>query len=157
VHVVQFSGVMGRAVAAGLVGAALVDKDGTTISLVGELSDEEAMPIAALVLYRCKTDGIAARLFAGEVFVYSADERHFAVGVARRQLFVVAELPARTTAFIDLVHDLRDQVAGLLPAAKDVDIPPTWGGSGPGGSGGGPAELPLIELGITVPRSRGKA
>ncbi len=146
-----FSGVLAHAVADGLVAAALVDRDGNTIGLAGAITEEEAMPLAALVMYRLKGEDLAARLFEGEILSLTLDEREVAVGIARRQLFVVAVLGAAQPA---LVRDLRDAVEQLLPVREDV--PPPWS-RGNGGSGSGPAELPLIELGITVRRERGKA
>jgi hypothetical protein len=151
-RLMQFSGVLTHAVEAGLVAAALVDRDGNTVGLAGAITDEEAMPLAALVMYRLKSGDLASRLFAGEILSLTLDDRDVAVGIAGRQLIVVAVLGASTLA---LVCELRDDVERMLPK-KDVEGPPPWSGGG-GGSGSGPAELPLIELGITVRRERGKA
>ncbi len=84
------------------------------------------------------------------------DDRDVAVGIARRQLFVVAVLGPSPPATLPLVHELRDDVERMLPTRDDVGVPPPWTGGG-GGSGSGPAELPLIEFGVTVRRERGKA
>jgi hypothetical protein len=80
------------------------------------------------------------------------EDREVAVAIAKRQLFVVAQLAAVTPEALDRVHELRERVAGML--SGDSVLPPSSGG---GGSGSGPAELPLIELGITGPRGQGKA
>jgi len=52
--------------------------------------------------------------------------------------------------------ELRDEIEKMLTDLRDDGAP--WPGSGgSGGTGSGPAELPLVELGITVGRERGKA
>jgi hypothetical protein len=152
----QFSGLLTRAVEDGLVAAALVDRDGNTVGLAGAITEEEAMPLAALVLYRLKSDDLASRLFAGEIVSLTLDDRDVAVAVAKRQLFVVAVIGAATTATLALVRELRDDVGGML-TSDQVASPPPWTGSSGGGSGSGPAELQLIEFGISVRRERGKA
>jgi hypothetical protein len=152
---VLFASVLERAVNDGLVAAALVDRDGNAHGLAGAITEEEAMPLAALVMYRLKSDDLAPRLFSGEILSLTLDDRDVAVGIAKRQLFVVAVLEASTPAALALVTELRDDVARMLPT-NEVEAPlPRTGGSG--GSGSGPAELPLIELGISVRRERGKA
>ena len=152
----QFSGVLRRAVEDGLVAAALVDRDGNTIGLAGAITEEEAMPLAALVMFRLKSGDLASRLLEGEVLSLTLDDRDVAVGIARRQLFVVAVLGPSPPATLALVHELRDDVERMLPTRDALEIPPPWTGRG-GGSGSGPAELPLIEFGLTVHRERGKA
>ena len=150
-----------RAVDDGLVAAALVDRNGNLVARAGAIEEDEAMPLAALVMYRLKSDDLAPRLFAGQVLSLALDGRNVAVAVAKRQLFVVAVLAPATPTVINLVADhlvgqLRDRVAGMLQDLSADLGPPPWSG-GPGGSGSGPAELPLIEFGITVGRDRGKA
>ena len=150
----MFSGVLTRAIDDGLVAAALVDRDGNTVGLAGAISEEEAMPLAALVMYKLKSADLAPRLFAGEIISLALDDRDVAVGIARRQLFVVVVLVASTPTALSLVGELRDVIARML-ASHEIAAPPPWRSGGDGGSGSGPAELPLIELGITV--RRGKA
>jgi hypothetical protein len=122
----------------------------------GSISDEEAMPLAALVMYRLKSGDLASRLFAGEILSLTLDERDVAVGVAKKQLFVVAVLGVSTPATLDRVRELREDIERMLAdSTMDAAIPP-WN-TGSGGSGSGPAELPLVEFGITVGRELGKA
>lgn len=156
VTLVGFIESLKRAVDDGLTAAALVDRDGNTIACAGEITNETAMPLVALVMYRLKSEDLAPRLFAGEILQLELEERMVAVAVAKRQLFVVATFAVGTAA-TRIVRELRDDVARLLVRAVAEGAAPTWGGGGTGGSGSGPAELPLIELGITVPRTRGKA
>src|SRR5439155_15010101 len=129
-----FASVLQRAIEEGLVAAALVDRNGHAIGLAGAITEEEAMPLAALVMYRLKSDDLAARLFAGEIISLTLEDRDVAVGVAQRQLFVVAVLAVSTTAALDVVRDLRDRVGGMLhQTSSEHEIPPPWSG-GNGGS-----------------------
>src|SRR5689334_4185185 len=114
------------------------------------------MPLVAFVMYRLKSADLAARLFDGEILALSLDNRDVAVGVAKRQLFVVAVLGATTPATLERVRDLREEVERTLAHASGGDMAPL-GSSGTGGGGAGPAELPVVELGVSVRRERGKA
>jgi len=153
-----WAGLLERAVKDGLRGAALVDREGRTIARAGAIDVDEAMPFVALVLYRRKTDDLGARLFAGEVLTYELDDKDLLVAIAKRQLFVVAAT-ASGAASPEAVVDLRDQVAYRLGAAGSwAELPLPVRGGGRGGDGGaGPAELPVVEWGVTVGRERGKA
>jgi hypothetical protein len=112
------------------------------------------MPLAALVMYRMKSEDLAQRLFDGEVLSLALEERHVVLGVAKRQLFVVAVVADATPQAIHVARQLRETVAKLLQHTSDPMMPPPSTG---GDSGSGPAELPLVEYGITVGRERGKA
>jgi hypothetical protein len=150
---VHLTALLSRGIEDGLVAAALVDRNGATVGLAGAIAADEAMPLAALVMYRLKSDDLAPRLFAGEIVSLALDDRDVAVGVAKRQLFVVAVVRDSSADQLELVRELRDRVARMLADIADV---PSWRGD-VGGSGSGPAELPLIEYGVTVRRERGKA
>lgn len=145
-----------RAVDGELAAVALVDREGNAVSIAGAIEDAEAMPLAALVLYRLHSDDLTARLFTGEVLALTLDDRTVAVAIAKRQLFVVAVLREATAALIARVDALRDQVANMLVEHEPHDPPPPHADGGRGG-GGGAAELQLVELGITMPRVRPKA
>jgi hypothetical protein len=152
----QLRNLVRGAVEDGVAGAALVDRHDRVIAVAGAIAEDEAMPLVALVLYRARGDELASRLFLGEILTPAIEGRDdvVAVAVAKRQLFVVATLDARSPALLERVAELRDDVARILGDHSD-DAPPRVGGGGRSGSG--PAELPVIELGITVPRTRGKA
>jgi hypothetical protein len=140
-----FATVLQRALGAGLAGAALVDRDGNTVATAGEIAEEEAMPLVALVMYRLNSDDLAERMFAGEIVSLDLDGREVAVGVAKRQLFVVAVLAAATPIARARLPELRARVEGLLQDPGEDTLPARWPGAGTSGSG--PAELPL---GITA-------
>ena len=149
----RFTTVLSRAVDDGLIAAALVDHNGTTVGLAGAFGVEEAMPLAELVLHRLDTDHLASRLLAGEIVSLVLDDRHISVGIAKRRLFVVAVLADSTPAQLELVRELRYAVGRLLAETAVESAPPVRDSGG--GSGSGPAELPLIEYGVTVRRERG--
>ena len=151
-----FAGVLHWATEDALISAALVDRNGKTIDLAGAISADEAMPLATLVMHRLKSEDLAARLFAGEILSLALDGREVAVAIAQRQLFVVAVFDAATREVLERVRELRDRVAAMLQSDTPEVAPPTWGG-GSGGSGSGPADLALVEYGVTVPKRRGQA
>jgi|HubBroStandDraft_6_1064221.scaffolds.fasta_scaffold231251_2 hypothetical protein len=139
-----------RAVDEGLAAAAVVDREGNVVALAGAIADDEAKPLTALVMHRLAGADLATRLLGGEIVELALDERDVAVGIAKRQLYVVAVLGASTEAR-ELVRELHDDVEGML----DDLTGPAWSpipGNG-GGSGSGPAAL----LGIPVGRERAKA
>jgi hypothetical protein len=134
----------------GLVGVALVDREGNVVGRAGEIDEDEAMPMTTLVMMRCSaaTGDLSERLFAGEIIVAELDRGEVAVGVAGRQLFIVAVLGAGD---VQIVDELRTRVEAML--AQDAPrFVPTPGSGGSGGSG--PDNLALVELGITVPRAK---
>lgn len=136
----------------GLTGAALLDKRGNIVAIAGGIEPAEAMPLAALVMYRLKSDDLAERLFCGEIISLPL-ERNVSVGVAKRQLFVVATVGAFTPATLEAVSALRSKVESILADATE-HAPQLWTHGNDGGSGSGPSEMQLVELGITVPRAK---
>jgi hypothetical protein len=145
-----FAPVLDNALRDGLVGVALVDREGRVMGRAGEIDDDEAMPMTTLVMMRVSkaTGDLSERLFAGEIVVAELDRGDVAVGVAGRQLFVVAVLGSGD---VQIVDDLRRHVERIL-AHDEARVVPTPGSGGSGGSG--PDSLALVELGITVPRAK---
>ena len=92
------------------------------------------------------------RMLAGEMMTSSLDDREVSIGIAARCVFVVAVL-GRDPAAARVVDQLRCDVEQMVREARaeftDSRPRPT-GGSG--GSSSGPAELPVIEIGVTVRR-----
>jgi hypothetical protein len=146
-----FAGMLDNALREGLVAVALVDRDGNVVGRAGEIDEDEAMPMTTLVMMRASsaTGDLSDRLFAGEIVVAELDKGDVAVGVAGKQLFVVAVLGR---ADVEVVRALRDTVANKLAHDVDARFMPTPGSGGSGGSG--PDDLALIEFGITVPRAK---
>ena len=150
---------LGRAIAGGIVGVALLDRDGTIVGLAGDIPDDEARLLAEFVMMRANEAApelaiggrhrrLAARLFAGEILVERVAGRDVAVGIAGKQLFVVAVLGGASR---ELVESLCDELDAMLVRddGEQAFVPP-HGGSG----GSGPDNLALIEFGITVPRAK---
>jgi hypothetical protein len=150
----SLSALLSDAAADCLVGAALVDPNERVIAIGGTIDEDEAVPFAKFALHRARSEDLKARLFAGEIVTTELDDRYVAVAVARRQLFVVAIVPVATPAVLDRVRKLRDRVAAMLDGQDGVAVPSARGS---GGSNSGPAELSLVEYGITITRERGKA
>lgn len=146
-----FRAVLANVIDDRVVGVALVDREGRTVGREGEIA-EDAMPLVALVLYRLKTPDLSTRLFAGEVLTFDLDGSAVAVAVAKKQLFVVAMLKEATLSSVACVDQLRDSVSRMLYQDTPETTPELWGGGG--GSGSGPAQLPVIEWGVTVPRGK---
>jgi hypothetical protein len=142
--------VLSRWLGGGIEGAALVDRSGETVACVGTISEDEAMPLAALVLYRGDQLALTERLFAGEVMTVEAEQRDLAIAVARRQLFVVVSLAPTASPVLGRIGSLRDDVASYLgDATPDVRMPP-WG------LGGAPAPA-QASLSLFGHRERAKA
>jgi len=152
----QMSARLKAAIEQGLVAAALIEGDGTAVAFAGAITADEVRPLAAFVIYRSARDDVGARLLAGEIISLALDSRDVALGIAARKLIVVAVLATSSAAQLALVESLRDDIARLLSdRSREGSAPPPPNAAG--GSGSGPADLQLVEFGITVPRNRGKA
>jgi hypothetical protein len=139
----------------GLVAAALVDRHGNTVDFAGAISEEEAMPLAALVMFRLKSSNLSQRLFMGEILTVDLDERTVSLGIAKRQLFVVAVMTKATAAALELVDELNERIISQLTSMElETGAAPFPTRGGGGVSDSGPTEMELIEYGITVPRAK---
>ena len=132
-----------NAVSASVVGAAILDGEGKPLAIAGALDADEARAVAA----HATRDGAAPqRLLAGEQRTILLGDRKAVVGIAARSVFyvVVCDVAADHGA----VERLRSELERLIQNARAARGMIASGGSG--GSSSGPAELPVIELGITV-------
>jgi hypothetical protein len=143
-----------RAVESGLDAAAILDVEGTPFAVAGALDDDEARAIAAVVTRRLRSPDLLGRMLAGEMMTSSLDDREVSIGIASRCVFVVVVLGRNPAVSRLAVDELRSDVERMISEAR-ADVsgsrppPPT----GSGGSSSGPAELPIIELGVTVRRN----
>lgn len=141
-----------RAVDRGLAAAAVLDVDGKRFAVAGALDDDEAWAVAALVTGRLRSPDLLGRMLDGRMVTSSLDDREVSIGIAGRCVFVVAVL----VPDLDLsraVDGLRVEVEQMISSARasfSGSRPP--GAPSSGGSSSGPAELQLIEFGVTVPR-----
>jgi hypothetical protein len=140
-----FTDALQQAIRGGVIGAAIVDRGGQLIDWVGASEDDEESSVANLVAL-LEDDNVLESLLRGALGVLAlGDTLSTVVAIAKRELYVVAMVADSADTTIDTVRELRDRVALVLPD------PPR----GSGASGAGPAELQVVELGITVPRRVG--
>lgn len=143
VKVLSLTAVVEEAIEDGLVGAALLDHHGRPIALAGTFGALEVRLIAGVVMRRFESEDRRARLDAGELLELELDGRTFAVGIAAKRAFVVAEAAAKRGAAERLhqqaAYVIREMLASGAPLLGDD-----------GGSSSGPAGLPVIEWGVTV-------
>jgi hypothetical protein len=143
-----------RAIASGVAAAAILDHRGKVVALAGELDPHEARAIVAHATHQL--DRAHARLLDGELLATSIAGRDARIGIAGGSVFFVIVLPSDPAAMsLVALDELRADIEQIIHDAKtsfDDALPPP--SSAPGGSSSGPAELPLVELGVTVPRRR---
>src|SRR3954469_11917801 len=149
VKVADFSVAVQRAVDDGLDAAAILDEEGKPFAVAGGLDDDEVCAIAAVVTRRLRIPDLLNRVLKGEMVTSSLDDREVSIGIAARCVFIVVVLCGDPERSRRLVDDLRRDVEQIIRVERSrsfVPRPPS------GGSSSGPAELPVIELGVTVRR-----
>lgn len=129
------------AIARGVAGAALVEFDGTEIAIAG-MKHDELRPFVRSAVSRLRPD-------VGGIVSFALDDNVVACGTAD-SLCVVAVLKAPSRIQFALVDEVRDEIARVLAKRAQVGAPPPTPKDGSGGSGSEPADLELIEYGITV-------
>jgi hypothetical protein len=153
VGIPDFSIPVQRAVDRGLAAAAVLDVDGKPFAVAGALDDDEARAVVAfLATGRLRSPDLLDRMLEGEMVTSSLDDREVSIGIAGRCVFVVVVL-APDLDLSRAVDGLRvevEQMISSLRASFSGSRPP--GAPSSGGSSSGPAELQLIEFGVTVPR-----
>ncbi len=149
----EFSEAVKRAVDTGLAAAAILDEEGKPFAVAGALDHDEARAVAALVTRRLRTPDLLGQMLSGALITSRLDDREVCIGIAARCVFVVVILGSDAEASDDAVDELFTEVDWIVRRMRNP--PRAWHPKTPGGSGGsgpGPAELPVIELGVTVPR-----
>jgi hypothetical protein len=140
------------AVEAGLEAVAVLDAKGKPVAVAGALDDDEARALAAAVTHRLRGPDLLGRMLDGEMVDHALGARAVSVGIAARTVFVVVVRGRDRAAADTAIDDLRREVERLVQRTRaDMAAAPPRS-PGAGGSSSGPAELPLIELGVTVPR-----
>ena len=149
-------------VAEGLDAAAVYDVEGKPIAVSGELDEVEVQAIEMVLAGRMREDGRLVRMLDGQLLRSPLGEREIMIGIAANCVFVVAvrnplvemsrDPLGRAIAF-DVFQSFVARVINDARARVTRSRPPL-GGSG--GSSSGPAELPVVEWGVTVPR-RGRS
>jgi hypothetical protein len=154
-----------HAVSAGLEAAAILDAKGKPMAVAGALDNDEARALAAHATRQVRSPDLLERLLRGETVTASLGEREARIGIAANSVFFVVVL-ARNPAAMSLVDAntgdaaigdpiawLRSDIEAIIRDAKaDLSKPLRPPPTNSGGSSSGPAELPVVELGVTVPR-----
>jgi hypothetical protein len=134
--------------------AAILDSKGKPVAVAGALDDHEARAIAAHAIRLGRTADLLDRMAGGELLMASLGEREARVGIAAGCVFFVVILP-RDPAAMSLVamDEFRSDIEGIVRQARfggpKSQLPPP---TNSGGSSSGPAELPVVEVGVTVRR-----
>jgi hypothetical protein len=135
-----------------LAAAAIFEVDGRPVVVDGVLHEGELPAIGVMIAQLMRELDPLARMLDGGMVLWPLDERVFLIGIAARCVFVVAVLHEDSRSQRTLANKLRDDIELEITRARaDFSAAPS-GSPGSGGSSSGPAELPVIEIGITVPR-----
>jgi hypothetical protein len=148
----DFRPLVRAAVVDGLEAAAVLDVDGNTLALTGALDGVEARAISAVITSCMRSQGVLARMLDGELIESALEERVIGIGIAARCVFVVAVPNRELNGPQGALNDFRFRVERLISDAR-ADFSGSRSPSvGSGGSSSGPAELPVVEWGVTIPR-----
>lgn len=93
-------------------------------------------------------------MFGEEMLSATLNDREVRIGIAARCMLFVVVLPSDPAAMsLIAIDELRSDIERIVRDAKadalKPKLPPL---PGSGGSSSGPAELPLIEVGMTIRR-----
>ncbi len=144
------------AVDVGLDAAAILDSKGKPLALAGDLDANTARALIAFAAREAQEPKLRAQLNAGKLLTTLLEDREVNVGIVAGVVFVVLVFPRhRPQLSLTAVEDFMTRVGNIIseikkPRTNDGAPPP----SSPGGSSSGPAELPVVEIGVSVPRGR---
>lgn len=137
---------------AGFNAAAVLDVEGHLLAVAGAFNEAMMRAVASVVTGRMRTSELLARMLDGELIAAYIRQREFIIGIAAECVFVAVETGAPAHASRVATNAFRDAIARMIRLARaDLSgtiVPP----SGSGSSSSGPAELPVIEWGVTVRR-----
>jgi hypothetical protein len=141
----------------GLDAAAILDPKGKPLAIAGDLDANTARALTAFAARDAQQPDLLDRLKAGKLLRTVLDDREVNIAVVAGSVFVVVVLPReRAKLSFTAIDDLLVGVANILSKATEssrCDVPPPPASSSSGGSSG-PADLQVVELGVTVPRGR---
>lgn len=137
----------------GLHAAAVFDVDGKLLTTVGALDNDELRAIGTVLTGRMREGDLLARMLEGELITSSLDDREIEIGIVANCVFVVV-VPGPYAEASRIAGDaLRSDIARVIGEARaDTSGSRSSPPPGSGGSSSGPAELPVIEWGVTVSR-----
>jgi hypothetical protein len=143
----DFRSLARAAVDDGLEAAAVFDVDGKALAVAGALDTIERRAITAVISNFMRSADPLTRMLAGDWIEVELHERMTSIGIAARCVFVVVvpqlQLPA---------DNFRSHVERMIGDARADFSGYRAGPVGSGGSSSGPAELPVVEWTITIPR-----
>ena len=144
----QFDHACAHAVGGGITAAALIDRDAKVVALAGTLADTDVRAIVGVLSQSLKGDELARVVFAGASFEFALDQQTVSIRVAARCVFVVVVISDASVATELRAESLHLETERIVRELfGDERSPPR--GPDSGGSASGPAELPLLELGVT--------
>lgn len=131
----------------GALAALVLDRDGRVVARAGELTDEDVLAIRGVAVVGLRGASLVHKLLDGDHHVFPLDAREAAVAVAARCVFVVVVYlrDTRGAAQVALVR-LQQLAAGEVQ--RLIGTPPPTGPAD-GGAASGPAQLQLVELGVS--------
>ena len=142
------------AVENGLEAVAILNAEGEALAMTGAFDADQARAISAVATWRVTSPGMIDRMLRGELVTSVLGGREASIGIAAGSVFFVVvfgqDLAATSLVAVDeLRADIEHMLgeASALLAGTSVGAPPS---SSSGGSSSGPAELPVIEIGVTV-------
>jgi hypothetical protein len=140
------------AVVDGLEAAAVFDVNSKTLAVAGTLDDVEARAIAAVISNCMQSADVLTRMLDGELIDFALEERAIDIGIAARCVFVVVVPNTQLHGPPGAAENFRFQVERLISDARGDFSGARSAEAGSGGSSSGPADLRVIEWGITIPR-----
>jgi hypothetical protein len=140
------------AVADGLEAAAVLDVNGRILALTGAFDGVEAHAIAAVITNCMRSPDVLTRMLDGELVESALDVRVIRIGIAARCVFVVVVPSPQLRGSQGAAENFRFQVERLISDARRDFSGVRTPRAGSGGSSSGPAELPVVEWGVTIPR-----
>jgi hypothetical protein len=144
----QFERACAHAVGGGIIAAALIDREANVVALAGTLADTDVRAIVGVLSESLKGDELARVLFAGGRFEFALDQQTVCVRVAARCVFVAVVISDASVATDRRAESLHLETERIVRELFGDELSPPRG-PGSGGSASGPAELPLLELGVT--------
>src|SRR5205823_5326675 len=106
--------------------------------------------IVSIVTGHLRTPELLARMLDDELIATYIGQREVIIGIAAECVFVAVETGAPAHASRVATNAFRDAIARMIRLARADLSGTTAPPSGSGGSSSGPAELPVVEWGVTV-------
>jgi hypothetical protein len=148
----DFLPLAGAAVAHGLDAAAILDVSGKTLAITGALDGNEARVLPAVIARCMRSPDLLTRMLDGELIELALDERMIHIGIAARCVFIIV-VPNRQLHGPQVASDnFRLGVERMISEARADFSGARLRHVDSGGSSSGPAELPVVEWGVTVRR-----